>query len=261
MISVEVLDKEKKSGRVVFLVKDSTPAFLNAIRRTILESVPTMAIEHVQFFKNSSTLYDEILAHRLGLVVLRSDIKSYELPSACKCQGEGCARCTLTLTLKAKGAGIVTATEIKSKDPKIKPAFEDTPIVKLYSGQELEFEATAVMGVGKNHVKWAPGLVWFKHYPLVTIDGKQVKNVEALATAQLIDMFETNTPLNKEERELFVQKFGLGADSREIMIAHSQNEFVLYVEPWGQLTPKEMVLSALEIMQEGLHEIEEQVKQ
>ncbi len=63
------------------------------------EEVPTMAIEDVEFRKNNSILYDEIIAHRLGLVPLKTDLKSYNLPEKCKCKGEGCARFQLTVPI------------------------------------------------------------------------------------------------------------------------------------------------------------------
>ena len=94
-------------------------AYLNTIRRFMMEEVPVMAIEDVEFKKNSSVLYDEIIAHRLGLLPLSTDFKSYTLPEKCSCKGEGCARCQLKLTLKGKGPGTVYASDIKTKDPKV----------------------------------------------------------------------------------------------------------------------------------------------
>ena len=56
----------------------------------MIDEVPTMAIEDVEFRKNNSILYDEMLAHRLGLVVLKTDLKSYDLLEECTCKGKGC---------------------------------------------------------------------------------------------------------------------------------------------------------------------------
>ena len=42
----------------------------NALRRIIISEIPTMAIEKVDMYMNTSVIPDEILAHRLGLVPL-----------------------------------------------------------------------------------------------------------------------------------------------------------------------------------------------
>src|SRR3989344_2313138 len=97
---------EKKKDSISFLAKNITAQFANSLRRTILDEVPTMAINTVKISKNSSALYDEMIAHRLGLIPLKSDIKGYELKQDCKCKGEGCARCQTTLSLKAKGPAV-----------------------------------------------------------------------------------------------------------------------------------------------------------
>ena len=102
-MEVRALDKE--SLKISFLVKGISPYFANTIRRAIVEEVPTLAIENVEFRKNSSILYDEMVAHRLGLVPLKTDLKSYNYYKECKCKGEGCARCTTTMTLKTGKIG------------------------------------------------------------------------------------------------------------------------------------------------------------
>ena len=82
----------KDENKLSLIIKDTTPAFVNALRRIILDEVPTMAIEDVEFRKNNSILYDEMIAHRLGLLPLKTDLKSYTVPEHCKCEGKGCAR-------------------------------------------------------------------------------------------------------------------------------------------------------------------------
>src|SRR3989338_8883415 len=165
-MELRVLSNNKDEGKLSFIIKDTTPAFANTLRRIMIEEVPVMAIEEVEFRKNNSILYDEMIAHRLGLLPLSTDLKSYNLPSECKCEGKGCARCQLKLTLKSKGPCMVYASDIHTRDAAVKPVYPKTPIVKLLKNQGLELEATACLGQGKEHVKWAPCHVYYKNKPI-----------------------------------------------------------------------------------------------
>jgi len=49
------------------------PAIANAFRRLMLSDVPSMAIEKVYIYNNTSIIQDEVLAHRMGLLPLRAD--------------------------------------------------------------------------------------------------------------------------------------------------------------------------------------------
>jgi DNA-directed RNA polymerase I and III subunit RPAC1 len=48
-----------------------TPAIANAFRRLMLSEVPSMAIEKVYIYNNTSIIPDEVLAHRFGLIPLK----------------------------------------------------------------------------------------------------------------------------------------------------------------------------------------------
>jgi DNA-directed RNA polymerase subunit D len=255
-----MLEKDKEAGKLSFILKGSTPAFANALRRLITEEVPVMAIEDVEFRKNNSILYDEMIAHRLGLLPLTTDIKSYNLPQDCKCKGEGCARCQLKLTLKASGPAMVYASDIKSKDPAIKPVHPKTPIVKLLKGQDLQVEATACLGKGKVHMKWSPGLAFYKYKPSIEIGN--VKNPEQCVEVYPLNIFEL------KEGKLEINKDNLlkchlceaCTDADEgIKLNYDSTEFVFCIESWGQIEPKKIVKEAMNVFKAQLDELAEKI--
>jgi len=166
---------EKNGNEIKFLVEGISAAFANALRRVMMTEVPTMAIEWVDFKKNDSALSDEIVANRLGQVPLTFDKHVYNLPSECKCEGKGCSRCQVKLTLKKKGPDMVYSEDLKSRTKDVKAVFDKIPIVELFEGQEIEFEATAQLGIGKEHAKWQAANVGYSNLPNITIDSKKCK--------------------------------------------------------------------------------------
>jgi DNA-directed RNA polymerase subunit D len=265
MIKIELLNSDKKNNKISFLLKGANAAFANALRRSAIEEVPTMAIEDIEFRNNSSVLYDEILAHRLGLIPLKTDLSSYNLPEKCKCEGKGCAQCQLKLTLKTRSQGTVYSSEINSKDPKVKPVYPNIPIVKLLKGQKLEFEATAILGKGKDHAKWSPGLVYYKKMPVVEIK-KECKNPEAVVEQCPQGLFEIkNNKITFKKDE--IDKCHLCDACADICdpkgaitVENSDNEFIFYVESWGQLEPNEIIDEALKILVEKSKEFTDEMK-
>lgn len=132
------------------------PTIVNSIRRVILNDVPVFAVEEVVFNKNDSGLYDEVIAHRLGLVPLKTDFNNYNLRDECKCGGVGCALCEVNFSLQKQEPGFVYSGDMKSDDPAITPVYENIPITKLIEEQNLEFTAKATLGKGRVHAKWTP---------------------------------------------------------------------------------------------------------
>ncbi len=264
MTEVRLLEQDKDKKKVSFVLIDSTPSFANLIRRTITEEVPVMAIEDVEFRKNNSILYDEIIAHRLGLLPLTTDLKSYNLPEECKCKGKGCARCQLKLTLKAKGPGMVYGADMHTRDAAVKPVYPKTPIVKLLKNQSLELEVTAVLGKGKEHAKWGPGHVYYKQKPVIEIDIKKCDGC-----GKCIEQCPTRTVEIKDNKAVVSKDYLLDChlcsacvDScpKEAINVKGSSDFIFYLESWGQLDGKRILVEATKILDKKLDEFSEKLK-
>jgi DNA-directed RNA polymerase alpha subunit len=50
----------------------------NALRRIMIAEIPTMAIERVNMYDNTSIIQDEVLAHRLGLIPVQADPNQFK---------------------------------------------------------------------------------------------------------------------------------------------------------------------------------------
>jgi len=265
-LKVEILGKEKNS-KLNFLLKNSSVVYANTLRRLMVEEVPTMAIEDVEIRENSSALYDEVLAHRLGLVVLETDLKSYNLPKECSCNGAGCAKCTLKLTLSAKAdkdAVSVYASSIKSKDPKVVPVHDKTLIVTLYPGQKIKLEATAVLGQGKDHSKFSPGLFFYKYMPEITI-AKNCDNCGICIKQCPKAVFKNEKGKVVVDEDTIYDCHLCNAcvdvcPKKAVEVKGSENDFVFTVETWGALSTKKLVEKATEIFEEKLKEFDKLLK-
>jgi len=174
-LEVKIVDKNEFSARLIIEGVDS--AFMNSLRRIMVSEVPSMAIDEVVVLENSSMLHDEILAHRLGLIPLTTDLDSYNLPEECSCKSElGCNLCRVSLTLDVEAKDDVRTVysgDLVAENPNVRPVSEKIPIAKLAPNQRLKLEAYARLGKGEKHAKWQPVSVCaYKHFPRVKIDEK-----------------------------------------------------------------------------------------
>ncbi len=137
------LDK-KHENRIEF-VADVSTSFANVVRRYALGRIPVLAIDQVTFYDNSSPLWDEYIAHRLGLMPVTTPEKTPESAE-------------IVFSLDAEGPKTVYSSEMKSSDKDISMA-KNMPIVTLGPGQHLRFESKAVLGIAKTHAKFQAGIV------------------------------------------------------------------------------------------------------
>jgi len=132
--------------------------YANALRRICLNGVPVFAVDTVDIIENSSVLPDEGLAHRLGLIPLKTDLSRFNEPSKCECQSEtGCSNCKVMLVLDSGDSDVtrtVLSSDLSSEDDTIKPISDKIPIVQLAPGQRIKVECYARLGRGTEHAKW-----------------------------------------------------------------------------------------------------------
>jgi len=257
-MKIKLINRDEKKGKISFEISGINAAYANTLRRLFMTEVPVLAIEDVDFRKNDSGLYDEIVAHRLGLIPFKTDLKSYNLPSECKCKGEGCARCQLKMTLKAKGPCMVYASDIKTKDPKVKPVLAKMPVVKLLDNQELELEMTATMGLGKTHAKWSPCLAYYREMADIKIES-QPDDKEAIVERCHVGAFEL-----KGDKLILTDNAGECTlcgecpqlSKGKIKVTPTQT-YLMSVESWGQLEPEEIVAEAIKQFEGQLEEFTE----
>jgi len=159
---MDVKSVKVDGNKMSFTITGANVEIANALRRTVIAGVPVMAIDKIRIYQNNSVLNDEMLAHRIGLIPLSTDLKTYNLKRDCTCEGEGCAKCTATLTLDAKGPGVIYSGQLNPQDPEVKPIYDNIPIIKLTENQQLKLEAVAELGYGREHIKWQGGLASYE---------------------------------------------------------------------------------------------------
>ena len=154
--SLEIIKQDNQQMSVK--LKGIPLQYANALRRVCLNGVPVFAIDTVDIIENSSVLADEGLAHRLGLIPIKTDLSRFNEPSKCDCDSEtGCSNCKVMLVLDSGDSDTtrtVLSNELSSEDDSIKPISDKIPIVQLAPGQRIKIECYARLGRGTDHAKW-----------------------------------------------------------------------------------------------------------
>ena len=253
-----------------FTLSGASPAFANAFRRAMISEVPTLAIEDVRIYNNTSALFDEMLAHRLGLIPIKTDLSSYSTQAKCTCGGAGCPGCTVTFTLSAEGPRMVSSNDLIPADPKAVPVFDNVPIVKLTKGQTLVLEAKAVLNTGKEHAKWQPTQVCgYKNHPVVSISeacdacGMCVEECPRKVLAirgKKVEVVNGKLPDCSMCKlcEKACMASGIG-DEPAIRVTAEADRYIFVVESDGSLPVKEIMNRALLYIKENSDELEHQL--
>lgn len=250
-MEIDILELSDRYAK--FVLSNVSTAFANSIRRAMIADVPTLAIEYVNIYDNTSVLYDEQLALRLSLIPIVTDSETYTPQAECDvCGGEGCPACELSLTLSAEGPGSVYSKDLISSDPKIHPADPNIPIVELKKGQKLVLEAIARMGYGRDSVKWQAGIACgYKNVPIITIENCDACGHCAAECPKNIIVVEGSGARVAEEDVLKCSLCKLCeqvCDISAIKVDFNENAFVFNMESDGSYTAKDLVMKAANVI-------------
>lgn len=320
---------EDNGNELVFEMIGCDTSFANALRRILLAEVPTVAIENVYMWNNTSIIHDEVLAHRLGLIPLDVDARLFDpfeegdeandrntlvfqlqvkCPSRPKAaatgrpggggDGGGGEDASLTETERsvlrnteldaaawaaAKKQAIETpgrpyTLHVYSKDlvwmPQgdqdgrfpdgIRPVHGDILVAKLRPGQEIELEAHAQRGTGRDHAKYSP--VATACYRLYT-DVELVEPVYDEDAEELVHLYEPGVfelveaasdrgrrvearvcnPYACTMSRNYMRNPSL---AKAVKMTRIPNHFIFSVESVGMHKPAVLVAESLRILQE-----------
>ncbi len=135
---------EETKDRIDFQFSSIPVYYINAIRRYSIGKVPVYAIDKILVYENKTSLFDEYIAHRIGMIPLKveGNPKDEEL----------------AFYLDEQGPKVIYSESLKSNSDKAKVAVEGIPIITLREGQSLRLEAKVKKGVGRTHAKFQSGI-------------------------------------------------------------------------------------------------------
>ncbi len=236
------MEKIIKTSEQVSFISEINVSLANAIRKSVGE-IPILAITEVDIYKNDSALYDEIIAHRLGLLPLKNQKMKVGQFIEMKLKGKG----------KSEDGTMILAEDIDGD-----VIYPETPLVLLGDGQEIEMVARAKTGKGINHAKFMPGMAFYKHLPKIQISKEGEKYIElAKIYPEVFEIFGENIKVKN------AAACDLDQDDMEeypgINIKFD-NKLVFTIESWGQIKAEEIFIGSCKALKDNLSKVSKIIK-
>lgn len=233
---MEILKKE--DNKIVLKTKISE-SLANTVRRGVFE-IQTSAIDEVKISRNDSALYDETVAHRVGLIPIK-----YK-------KGEQ------KIKLKAKGPGYVYSGEIKG-DAEV--VYDKMPITLLKEGQEIEIKGSTREGNGKEHSKFLPGLIYYRKISEVNVDKEIANKVkEVYPEVKVKEKGNKAIIVDDQPRSFLDFVEGLCEKEKKDIDVKEFDELIITIEGFGQIKTEDLLKKSIEIIKKNLAEVSKKVK-
>ncbi len=235
---------QKKDNQITFIA-EIEESLANSIRRYI-NQIPILAVDEVEISKNDSPLYDETIAHRIGLIPLKMD-KSVT------------GKTTEKLKLSSKKEGMVYSGELKGK---IKSVYDKIPITTLTAEQELELTATVKSGVGSEHSKFSPGLLFYRGVVDVKIDKDCPKEIVEACPKKILRLENGKVVIKDSNQcdicEACVEECKKQTKEDYIKLIPT-GKLSITIESFGQLDTKDILGKAIEVLKKDLVEVSKKI--
>ena len=216
----------------------------NSIRRYVNE-IQVLAIDEVEIHQNGSPLYDETLAHRMGLVPFKTE-KDYKDDTEIK------------ITLKKKGPGIVYSGDIKS-DAKV--VFDKIPLTLLKANQEMDVKGTARLGKGSYHTKYAPGFIFYRHATEITLDKSLLSDIKKICpNNEIKEKGDKIIVIDNKAKDVCDICEGIADKNKKTADVKIGENLIITVESFGQIDAKDIFKKSIEALKKDLQDVSKKLK-
>ncbi|CAG9325246.1 unnamed protein product [Blepharisma stoltei] len=254
--------EEKEEHLIIDLVGIEAP-IANALRRIMLSEVPTMAIEDINLWQNTSVIPDEVLAHRIGLIPIDADPRLFKFkhPNE-EHSSENCICFKLHAVCRRLEDGSIVGDKVMSGDLQwqpfpnqqerfghFKPVHDDIIIAKLGPGQEIEAELFCEKGIGATHTKWSPVCTAsYRLAPKITlkkeIAGENAINLKNKCPMGVFDV-KKGKAVVKNPRNCTSCRECIREDDSMVSLAKVKDHFIFTIETTGALSPRDIFREAI----------------
>ncbi|CAH7688104.1 DNA-directed RNA polymerase III subunit C5 [Phakopsora pachyrhizi] len=268
----------------------------NALRRLMIAEVPSVAIEDVFIWNNTSLVHDEVLAQRLGLVPLRidprlldmkgedgaTDLNTLVFKLVAHCRRNPNFSKSETDPLRAYVNSHITSGMIEwepkgnqpemFKDNPPRPVQDDILLVKMRPGQEIRAEMHCLKGIGKDHAKFSPvATASYRLLPHIliheTIPEKDCLKFQKCFAPGVIDTVKDPktgrlTCVVKSPRKDTVSREVLRHPEFEgkVTLGRVRDHFIFNVESTGVYAPEEIPLEACQVLLQKIRTVRTSLK-
>ncbi|MGA7922784.1 MAG: DNA-directed RNA polymerase subunit D [Thermoplasmata archaeon] len=278
-IDVQVLDLQPRSIRLE--LSGTTAAQVNAIRRTLLADVPKLAIEDVEFhlgpirdettgkdYDSSTSMFDEAVALRLGLLPVPTDLGEFRRKTECTCGGAGCPHCQVMYSIDKKGPCTVYAKDVVPLGDNTLAILEpEVPIVRLGARQAILAYATAVVGSAREHAKWqvahAVGISPHPEFKMMKKPGCSdacLKRVCEACPVNILELSNGKITVTDESKCILCYACEKACEHGSWKVEPDESRRFLRFETDGSLTPREAFRFALKDLKRRFEELREAVQ-
>ena len=233
---------EKKDNQITFRAEIGE-SLANAIRRYI-NQIPILAIDEVEIYKNDSPLYDETVAHRLGLIPLKMEKSVTE-------------KTEMEMKLTSKGEGMVYSGQLEGG---LGVVYDKIPITSLGPDGEIQIVATARTGKGSDHSKFSPGLMYYRNVVEIKMDSSlQDKVKEHLPNNKIKKEGKNIIVLDNQKKEASDICEEICKEEGKTLEVIPKKELVITLESFGQLDVKDIFKKAIYYLGKDLDKVSKEV--
>lgn len=234
---------QNKENQITFVAK-LNETLANSIRRYVNE-ISVLAIDEVEIHQNGSPLYDETLAHRMGLVPFKTE-KDYKEDTEIK------------ISLKKKGPGIVYSGDIKS-DAKI--IYDKIPLTLVKANQEMDIKGIARLGKGSYHTKYSPGFIFYRHSTEIILDKSLLNEIKkACPNNEIKEKGDKIIVIDNKAKEVCDLCEGIAEKNKKTAEVKIGDELIVTIESFGQIETKEIFKKSIEALKKDLQDFSKKLK-